>query len=63
MHDTVGMVQPEDITGVVSFLVGPDSKFINGQSITVDGGYSVQWEINKLFFSNNFFSKYFFTLS
>ncbi|KAH9928082.1 acetoin reductase family protein [Fomitopsis serialis] len=30
--------QPEDISGVVSFLAGPDSKFMTGQAITVDGG-------------------------
>jgi len=28
----------EDVSSVVSFLVRPESKFINGQSITVDGG-------------------------
>lgn len=31
--------QPEDIAGVVSFLCGPDSSFITGQNIYVDGGY------------------------
>ncbi|KZT69845.1 acetoin reductase family protein [Daedalea quercina L-15889] len=30
--------QPEDVSGVVSFLVGPDSKFMTGQAVTVDGG-------------------------
>lgn len=30
-----------DVTGVVSFLVGPDAKFINGQTIAIDGGYSI----------------------
>ncbi len=30
---------PEDIAGVVSFLCGPDSSFITGQNIYVDGGY------------------------
>ena len=42
MHSTMGMLQPEDITGVVSFLIGENSKFITGQYITVDGGYSIQ---------------------
>ncbi|PCH37673.1 short chain oxidoreductase [Wolfiporia cocos MD-104 SS10] len=28
----------EDVSGVVSWLAGPDSKFVTGQSITVDGG-------------------------
>lgn len=30
--------QPEDVSGLVSWLAGPDSKFVTGQSITVDGG-------------------------
>ena len=29
---------PEDIAGVVAFLAGPESKYITGQVITVDGG-------------------------
>ena len=32
--------QPSDVSGVVSFLCGPDSKFINGALIPIDGGYS-----------------------
>jgi 3-oxoacyl-[acyl-carrier protein] reductase len=30
---------PDDIAGVVSFLCGPDSSYITGQNIYVDGGY------------------------
>jgi len=30
--------QPEDISGVVSFLAGPDSGWINGQTIRANGG-------------------------
>ena len=30
---------PEDIAGVVAFLTGPDSSYITGQNIYVDGGY------------------------
>ena len=30
---------PSDVSGVVSFLCGPDSKFVNGALIPVDGGY------------------------
>ena len=30
--------QPEDIAAVVSFLAGPDSAWINGQTIRVNGG-------------------------
>lgn len=29
----------EDIAGVVSFLVGPDSSFMTGQTLCVDGGW------------------------
>lgn len=29
---------PEEVAGVVSFLAGPDSDYITGQSIIVDGG-------------------------
>lgn len=30
--------EPEDVAAVVSFLAGPDSDYITGQSILVDGG-------------------------
>jgi len=30
--------EPSDVAGVVSFLSGPDSNYITGQSIIVDGG-------------------------
>jgi 3-oxoacyl-[acyl-carrier protein] reductase len=30
--------QPDDIATVVAFLLSPDSKFISGQTINVDGG-------------------------
>ncbi|MBV8430098.1 MAG: SDR family oxidoreductase, partial [Solirubrobacterales bacterium] len=29
---------PEDIVGAVLFFAGPDSSFITGQSLVVDGG-------------------------
>ena len=32
------MGKPEDIAGAVSFLAGPDSSYITGQVLTVDGG-------------------------
>jgi len=35
-------MEVSDISGVVSFLVGPDARFINGQTIPIDGGYSIQ---------------------
>ena len=36
------MMQVSDISGVVSFLIGPDARFINGQTIPIDGGYSIK---------------------
>lgn len=35
------LARPEEIAGVVSFLIGPDSRYITGQTIIVDGGYTV----------------------
>lgn len=32
---------PEDIAKVVSFLLGPDSEWVRGQTIVADGGYSL----------------------
>ncbi len=32
------LAQPEDIARVVSFLVGPDSGWVNGQILRVSGG-------------------------
>ena len=31
--------QVEDVTGVAAFLCGPDSKFLNGVLIPIDGGF------------------------
>ena len=31
--------QPKDVSGVVSFLVGPESRFVNGILLPIDGGY------------------------
>lgn len=33
--------QPEEIAGVAFFLAGPDSSYITGQVITVDGGLTI----------------------
>lgn len=30
--------EPEDVAATVSFLAGPDSNYITGQTIIVDGG-------------------------
>jgi 3-oxoacyl-[acyl-carrier protein] reductase len=32
--------QPEDISGVVSFLAGPDGAWVNGQTLRVNGGFA-----------------------
>ena len=34
------MAKPEDIAGVVAFLAGPSGKYITGQTIVVDGGWT-----------------------
>ena len=35
--------RPEEVAGVVSFLVGPDSAYVNGAGIPVDGGSLSVW--------------------
>jgi enoyl-[acyl-carrier protein] reductase III len=35
------LVSPDDIAGAVSFLAGPDADMIRGQTIVVDGGFSL----------------------
>jgi 3-oxoacyl-[acyl-carrier protein] reductase len=35
------MARPDEIAGVVSFLLGPDSSYMTGQTIIVDGGFTV----------------------
>lgn len=35
------LAEPEDIAGVIAFLVGADSRWLSGQVITADGGLSV----------------------
>jgi 3-oxoacyl-[acyl-carrier protein] reductase len=30
--------EPDDVAGVVRFLVGPDARYITGQVVAVDGG-------------------------
>jgi NAD(P)-dependent dehydrogenase (short-subunit alcohol dehydrogenase family) len=34
---------PEEIAGVVSFLLGPDSAYVNGAGVPVDGGSLSAW--------------------
>ena len=36
------IAEPKDISNLISFLLKPESSYINGQIITVDGGYTNQ---------------------
>lgn len=40
-HGSLPVAQPQDVSGIVAFLAGPGAGFITGQTIAVDGGYSV----------------------
>ncbi|MGA2945150.1 MAG: SDR family oxidoreductase, partial [Xanthobacteraceae bacterium] len=33
--------QPDDLDGAVAFLLSDDAKFITGQTLAVDGGFSL----------------------
>ena len=33
--------EPEEVAGTISFLIGKDSSFITGQTIIVDGGFTL----------------------
>jgi enoyl-[acyl-carrier protein] reductase III len=35
------LVSPEDIAGAVSFLCSPDADMVRGQTLVVDGGFSL----------------------
>jgi enoyl-[acyl-carrier protein] reductase III len=35
------LVEPEDVAGVVAYLCSPDAEMIRGQTLVVDGGYSL----------------------
>jgi enoyl-[acyl-carrier protein] reductase III len=35
------MVEPEDVASVVAFLCSPDAEMVRGQTLIVDGGYSL----------------------
>ena len=36
------IAEPRDISNLISFLLKPESEYINGQVLTVDGGYTNQ---------------------
>jgi 3-oxoacyl-[acyl-carrier protein] reductase len=36
-----GLGEPDDVAGVVRFLVGPDARYITGQVVSVDGGMAM----------------------
>jgi enoyl-[acyl-carrier protein] reductase III len=36
------MVTPEDIAGAVAFLCSPDADMVRGQTLIVDGGFSLR---------------------
>src|SRR5919197_1955213 len=38
MWDQIDQERPEDVAGVVAFLAGPDSDYMTGQALKVDGG-------------------------
>jgi NAD(P)-dependent dehydrogenase (short-subunit alcohol dehydrogenase family) len=33
--------EPDEVASVISFLIGKDSSFITGQTIVVDGGFTL----------------------
>ena len=35
------LVEPDDIAGAVAFLCSPDADMVRGQTIVVDGGFSL----------------------
>lgn len=41
MHP-LGLGQPEDVAAAISFLLAPESRWITGAAIPVDGGYTAQ---------------------
>lgn len=42
MNPLQRIAQPKDIANVISFLLKPETEYVNGQVITIDGGYTNQ---------------------
>ena len=40
--------ESSDVSELILFLLSEKSKYINGQSISVDGGWTAQWAIKNL---------------
>ena len=38
MHGFGRVQTPDDVAGFVSYLAGPDSDYMTGQSVMIDGG-------------------------
>lgn len=41
MHP-IGIGEPNDVVSLINFLISDESKWITGQNIKIDGGYSIQ---------------------
>lgn len=41
MHP-IGIGEPNDVVSLINFLISEESKWITGQNIKIDGGYSIQ---------------------
>jgi len=39
--NTKGMLSPQDVSGLVVFLTSPEARFITGQNITIDDGFTL----------------------
>lgn len=40
--------RPEDVAGTALYLASPASAYVNGATITLDGGYSVSMTLHRL---------------
>ncbi len=37
------IAEPEEIAALIHFLVSDDCRFVNGQAIAADGGFTAGW--------------------